>query len=238
MCIILATFLTTVGWLTWNSAHPTICEFHPVPYPSSNPVAVDPMCPYLARDETPWDGVWGMKEIALAWLPASAAYFIAPIWWGLTQFPGMPAGRFPWDVRELPEGELPPLDCGLLPAQIALRGDVKTLTAEDVSKLLAEGDKFCPICHEDYNVGDKMREIKCGHILHQECIDRWLAMKDTCPLTNLPTEECAAKKAKKKADALIQRLQPCMPEAEALVVQIQAEVETDNEPSSPDQPLI
>merc|ERR1712217_887573 len=43
-------------------------------------------------------------------------------------------------------------------------------------------DKRCSICLVDFNVGDSLRSLWCGHGFHQECVDRWLAQKDECPV--------------------------------------------------------
>jgi Ring finger domain len=43
-------------------------------------------------------------------------------------------------------------------------------------------DAECAVCMEDYKLGDELRELPCKHHFHQECCDRWLRMKQTCPL--------------------------------------------------------
>jgi len=40
----------------------------------------------------------------------------------------------------------------------------------------------CTICFENYVPGIKLKFLPCGHHFHQECIDEWLDLKDTCPL--------------------------------------------------------
>lgn len=40
----------------------------------------------------------------------------------------------------------------------------------------------CAICFENYIPGIKLKFLPCGHHFHQECIDEWLDLKDTCPL--------------------------------------------------------
>ena len=48
----------------------------------------------------------------------------------------------------------------------------------------------CPVCCEDYKQGDVLRELRCRHTFHLECIDRWcLASADrsnmpACPMCN------------------------------------------------------
>jgi len=43
-------------------------------------------------------------------------------------------------------------------------------------------DDPCSICLEEMKKGDLTRKFHCNHIFHQSCSDRWLEMKNTCPL--------------------------------------------------------
>jgi len=47
--------------------------------------------------------------------------------------------------------------------------------------LAAPGTEACPICLEEFGDGDVVRKMPCGHLLHQECGDRWLQIRGTCP---------------------------------------------------------
>lgn len=41
----------------------------------------------------------------------------------------------------------------------------------------------CAVCIEEYNVGDKLRQLPCQHVFHTECIVPWLTERHTsCPL--------------------------------------------------------
>lgn len=46
------------------------------------------------------------------------------------------------------------------------------------------GHQHCSVCHEDFEDGEELRQLKCSHFFHSQCIDRWLAGHDTCPLCN------------------------------------------------------
>ena len=45
----------------------------------------------------------------------------------------------------------------------------------------AEGnDVMCQVCQCDYEEGEEMKKLPCGHHFHTECIDRWLQDHPTC----------------------------------------------------------
>jgi len=43
-------------------------------------------------------------------------------------------------------------------------------------------EEACAVCMENYKRGDKLRALPCHHEFHVPCIDRWLELRDTCPL--------------------------------------------------------
>ncbi|XP_073118589.1 probable E3 ubiquitin-protein ligase RHG1A isoform X2 [Henckelia pumila] len=74
-------------------------------------------------------------------------------------------------------------------------GNVCTgLTEENISSLLktrrhvdirAENSvetEPCSICREEYNEGEGIGTLECGHDFHQECIKQWLMQKNLCPI--------------------------------------------------------
>ncbi|KAL7608453.1 hypothetical protein Lser_V15G12265 [Lactuca serriola] len=51
---------------------------------------------------------------------------------------------------------------------------------EDGSK---EGEgKICVVCQEEYEVGQTIGTVKCGHVYHEKCIKKWLVQKNLCPI--------------------------------------------------------
>lgn len=45
----------------------------------------------------------------------------------------------------------------------------------------AEEESCCPICLEPDVVREAVRNLPCGHALHKECCEAWLATANTCP---------------------------------------------------------
>ena len=43
-------------------------------------------------------------------------------------------------------------------------------------------DTACAVCQCDYEAGDTLRPLPCGHAFHRACADTWLAMQATCPI--------------------------------------------------------
>ena len=41
--------------------------------------------------------------------------------------------------------------------------------------------KECTICIDNYKIGNIVRQLKCSHTFHQECIDKWLVHNNMCP---------------------------------------------------------
>lgn len=53
-------------------------------------------------------------------------------------------------------------------------------------KKIKEGDKLigikCGICLDEYKENEYKREIKCKHVYHKRCVDKWLKQEYSCPL--------------------------------------------------------
>ena len=45
-------------------------------------------------------------------------------------------------------------------------------------------DETCCLCLEDYEEGERLRELVCKHRYHVECVDEWLSAKRRCPVCN------------------------------------------------------
>ncbi|KAH7523648.1 hypothetical protein FEM48_Zijuj06G0034200 [Ziziphus jujuba var. spinosa] len=68
---------------------------------------------------------------------------------------------------------------GLSEETIRNRLKQKKYSVAVVSQLEAEP---CCICQEDYNEGEDLGTLECGHDFHSDCIKQWLMHKNLCPI--------------------------------------------------------
>lgn len=50
-------------------------------------------------------------------------------------------------------------------------------------------DPSCCICLCEYEEGEMLNQLGCGHVYHKECIDSWCQHHTRCPLCNLDLED-------------------------------------------------
>ena len=61
------------------------------------------------------------------------------------------------------------------------------ITSEQINliqiiKLTHNLDEHCSICLDEFKEGDELRLVECSHNFHIECLDKWLMLKNTCPI--------------------------------------------------------
>ncbi|KAK4798967.1 hypothetical protein SAY86_024332 [Trapa natans] len=61
------------------------------------------------------------------------------------------------------------------------------MSKEDVKN----NESICPVCKDEFNVGEEALQLPCGHHYHSACIVMWLGMRNTCPVCRyeLPTDD-------------------------------------------------
>ena len=45
-------------------------------------------------------------------------------------------------------------------------------------------EEICVICQEDFEKKDKCVKLHCNHYFHKHCIEKWICIKEFCPLCN------------------------------------------------------
>ncbi len=48
--------------------------------------------------------------------------------------------------------------------------------------VIEKEDALCCICLEDYKLDDNLRLFNCQHHFHKNCVDKWLATSNLCPI--------------------------------------------------------
>ncbi|KAF7663023.1 hypothetical protein LDENG_00220480 [Lucifuga dentata] len=59
---------------------------------------------------------------------------------------------------------------------------ISSLPTVTISQEQADCSMECPVCKEDFTVGEPVRQLPCNHFFHSDCIVPWLEMHDTCPV--------------------------------------------------------
>lgn len=59
---------------------------------------------------------------------------------------------------------------------------ISSLPTVNISQEQADCCMECPVCKEDFAVGEPVRQLPCNHLFHSDCIVPWLEMHDTCPV--------------------------------------------------------
>uniref|UniRef100_A0A3B3DAI7 RING-type E3 ubiquitin transferase n=1 Tax=Oryzias melastigma TaxID=30732 RepID=A0A3B3DAI7_ORYME len=62
------------------------------------------------------------------------------------------------------------------------RDKIKSLPTVQVTDEHVASGLECPVCKEDYSVGENVRQLPCNHMFHNDCIVPWLEQHDTCPV--------------------------------------------------------
>lgn len=70
-----------------------------------------------------------------------------------------------------------------------LISDVKETKETIETKETKETKEMCPICQDNFEKSSKIRTLKCKHCFHEACINKWIEMRNLCPLCNIVADE-------------------------------------------------
>ena len=62
--------------------------------------------------------------------------------------------------------------------------ELKLIPVKAYTSTRFDDQKQCIICQDDFELGDKVKELSCSHIYHRNCIDEWLVKEKKCPCCN------------------------------------------------------
>ncbi|KAI3433741.1 hypothetical protein D9Q98_003548 [Chlorella vulgaris] len=124
------------------------------------------------------------------------------------------AAQLPPDVFEAIERELDAIAVQLMEAtaqevQAARPPTSKKVVAALPKERLSEerlaelggADLRCPICMDEFGVGDEVLALPCRHVFHPLCVAPWLSDNNTCPTCRheLPTDDWKYESRKTRA---------------------------------------
>lgn len=83
---------------------------------------------------------------------------------------------------------------------------LKSFTYRRAAQLPHDADS-CSICLDDFEPGEKLKVLRCQHVFHQKCVDKWLVSRRAiCPLCKadpFATEEEEAPRASNERTPLL-----------------------------------
>ncbi|WWC63333.1 uncharacterized protein I303_105933 [Kwoniella dejecticola CBS 10117] len=71
---------------------------------------------------------------------------------------------------------------GPLPASDIVIDGLPRFKFDDEKKLAQSTYKDCPVCKDDFALGDEVVRIPCAHIFHPDCLVPWLKQNGSCPV--------------------------------------------------------
>ncbi|GAB2222972.1 hypothetical protein Drorol1_Dr00017105 [Drosera rotundifolia] len=70
-----------------------------------------------------------------------------------------------------------------------LKKSTYQMTCPDLRAIGCEGngdDVKCSICQEEYIAGEEVGRLGCDHRYHVVCVQKWLRLKNWCPICKAP----------------------------------------------------
>lgn len=61
----------------------------------------------------------------------------------------------------------------------------KGLSSAALATMFSQSENECIVCYEDYEIGQILAKLKCGHQLHKQCAIEWLSENPTCPVCRM-----------------------------------------------------
>lgn len=69
---------------------------------------------------------------------------------------------------------------------------VNALPRITIEAAKAQDEQECPVCKDEFPVGQIVLVLPCKHIFHEECIKEWLKRNNTCPVCRFAVDGSSA----------------------------------------------
>ena len=79
---------------------------------------------------------------------------------------------------------------GLKPEVIEQHTTKSAYLAEDVAEKEEDREK-CTICLASFEADSQVRRLRCKHLFHIDCVDRWLEGNKQCPMCRVQVDDDA-----------------------------------------------
>ena len=89
-----------------------------------------------------------------------------------------------FNLLELMAARQAPREVGLTKDEIK---NLKRITYQGDNKNKPENEKdLCTICYCEFEEDEKLVELRCKHVYHEECITKWVERNAKCPVCKAP----------------------------------------------------
>lgn len=67
--------------------------------------------------------------------------------------------------------------------------ETQIFKSENIKPDADDSELKCLVCQCQYEEGEELRKLPCGHVFHKECGDEWLGRSDLCPYCRTSVEK-------------------------------------------------
>ena len=69
-----------------------------------------------------------------------------------------------------------------------------------IISMFSDANLQCSVCWDDFKLEEDVRQLRCEHIFHEDCIIPWLELHNTCPVCRKEQEDESAGSAETAGD--------------------------------------